>query len=64
MNWIKTSERLPDETEAVLEICGNDKVSYAFVGCCEKGFWVDHFDEPMQSVTHWQPLPPLPEGQG
>lgn len=59
--WIKCSERLPCDGEPVIVFCvGAEQSGLAWRN---KGDW--WIPEPQavgyDSITHWQPLPPLPE---
>ena len=77
MNWIKTSERLPEEGQDVL-ICyrrdfGNGKHrNFITIGKVRTPKYITNYwpfgyywDVPTQAmiwhVTHWMPLPELPE---
>ena len=62
--WISVEERLPESDEKVLAGCWcKDYFKYLSVGkylANIKG-WVDDVDNTM-NVTHWMPIPNLPEG--
>ena len=73
MNWIKTSERLPEKETPVLILVlgevriGEIRTEYATFEDLHGDF--DYWDDPANDgqdiewdrVTHWMPLPPLPE---
>ena len=58
--WISVKDRLPEEDKRVIVCCQNKKglqnINMAYQ---VKGFW--HGNGSMAGVTHWQPLPELPE---
>ena len=62
MNWIKTSERLPPFRRNVLVYFndGNFNVHMAHRDE-EQGWRGQDFTFRDQRITHWMPLPPLPE---
>lgn len=66
--WISVKDRTPDErTREVLCACyPKTKYDRPFIAIGiyenEGDFWADpSFDYDLPSVTHWQPLPELPE---
>ena len=65
MNWIKTSERLPEiEVEVIIVV---DEIK-DFATLEDDNSWRDKFGDllyaTIESVEYWMPLPPLPEEQG
>ncbi len=60
MSWISVTDRTPEDDEIVLVVCkaknGNRSVNRAFY---DGAFW--HGSGSMAGVTHWMPLPDLPE---
>jgi len=63
MTWIPVTDRLPPFGENVLA-CSWMSVRY-FVACVSPvgGKWHLSFgDTPIQNITHWMPLPELPQG--
>lgn len=58
--WISVKDRLPEDDKRVIVCCQNKKglqnINMAYQ---VKGFW--HGNGSMAGVTHWQPLPELPE---
>jgi hypothetical protein len=56
--WVPVGERLPPPGSTVLMLMdGTDPVS----GWYENGHFHNAYDQP--NITHWQPLPPGPEGE-
>jgi len=56
--WVSVGERLPEPATTVLMLIdGIDPVS----GWYENGHFHNAYD--VANVTHWQPLPPGPEGK-
>lgn len=59
-NWIKTKDKLPEESgEYIVYWLGDIEVIWFEP---EIG-WLNHFEVPIQEqkeVTHWQPLPEKP----
>jgi hypothetical protein len=76
MNWIPVSERLPTEYETVLVATGGS-VSAGEIRLpgseddCDEPWWMVFKEKrhnvgwagsvDLKDVTHWMPLPPLPE---
>ena len=60
MNWIKTSERLPEIGKAVVISSATIK-EFAFLG--SDGSWRDNYGDLLYPtiVEYWIELPPLPE---
>jgi len=60
--WVSVGERLPGDGHIVFATDGShvDELRY-FAGF---GFECLGGDDPPWVVTHWQPLPPGPEGEG
>ncbi|MCQ9484375.1 DUF551 domain-containing protein [Enterobacter cloacae] len=63
MEWIKCSERMPDETGDIIVVSDGivmSGISYSR----KKGFYLQALeydaDEPVDDVTHWMPLPAPP----
>ncbi len=63
MEWIKCSERMPDETGDIIVVSDGivmSGISYSR----KKGFYLQALeydaDEPVDDVTHWMPLPKPP----
>lgn len=64
MNWIKTSERLPEETEEYIVFGGNQgTVTTMEFHAKNQQWWSDIFNQYVDStlVTHWMPLPEPPK---
>lgn len=71
--WIKCSERLPDKNISVLIFVPSYKevhtAEFCDWGTCSDwhiSFGKHAFEElsiPQNEVTHWQPLPKIPEGE-
>ncbi|WP_340617058.1 DUF551 domain-containing protein [Xenorhabdus entomophaga] len=69
MEWIKCSDRLPDEYKDVISI--NNGVDTRFMSEIDIGYFDSDIDEwysithgrnfDMRHITHWMPLPSLPE---
>lgn len=65
--WISVEERLPDHRNDVLCFVvsnqGDTSIKSSHLNPAMTGFYVEYeFDEPIEKVTHWMPLPPAPEG--
>lgn len=64
--WIKCSERMPDETEVFggddfsPDVLVIDQYEDMFVACTHWGAWV-HLKDDDCIISHWQPLPSPPE---
>jgi len=65
MNWIKTSEQLPDVQEFVLvaDIFENIFIAYCFNNSSKNYVWSDGTDD-LVDIEYWCAIPPLPEEQG
>jgi len=73
--WIPVSERLPEVDENVLVVnCKDSPANLFIMRISANGTWARH-DQwdgggwtcdglPVDSYTHWQPLPPPPEVKG
>ena len=64
MPWIPVTDRLPPFGQNVLT-CSTLAVTYhvAFISPDKK--WHEAFGGmPVQHITHWMPLPEMPEGAG
>ena len=63
--WISVEDRLPDKWRDVLIMLKEDfGRSYQIGDCCDKEWSINNYHDwwgPHGAVTHWQPLPPLPE---
>lgn len=62
-NWIKCSDRLPDEHDSVIVFTPPDDVRVAWLRHddeSKKGYYFTDINMPYDFVTHWQPLPPPP----
>lgn len=59
MNWIKVSDRLPDDESDVLVF---DGYSYYLVWYENKIYGLAD-STPLKGVTHWMPLPEPPKGE-
>ncbi len=63
MQWIKCSERMPDETQPVIVIAREGVVQRTVYQFCE-GVWIDWYEQydevNADAFTHWMPLPPPP----
>lgn len=65
MEWIKISDQLPPENQAVLVTDGEDMYIYTLkYNCCDAQYCFDydqHYtNEEFDTLTHWMPLPQLP----
>ena len=61
MKWIRVEEKTPEDQEEVL-VCTRSKNGNRNI---DKGYWNgDRFvHRGTAKVTHWMPLPDLPEGK-
>ncbi|HAJ4242739.1 TPA: DUF551 domain-containing protein [Escherichia coli] len=63
MNWVKCSERMPEETDDII-VVSDDIVMSGISYSRRKGFYISalEYDEdaPIDDVTHWMPLPEPP----
>ena len=57
--WIPVGERLPELLQNVL-VCSSRGIHFASLD--SRGQWLDEDENPGKKITHWQPLPPGPEG--
>jgi hypothetical protein len=62
--WIRVEDELPKEDTYVLVVCSSGGKGYVDRKCLAGGEWLDGNGWKMlfSIVTHWQPLPELPEG--
>ncbi len=61
MEWISVKDRFPDDDDRYLVYEPGVGVYIAFTTLCNgKYFWWDDCLKP-RNVTHWAPLPKLPE---
>ncbi len=62
-NWIKCSERMPDEGRPVLTVAAGQVVQRTIYQFWE-GAWIDWYEQydevKVDAFTHWQPLPEPP----
>ena len=56
-NWIKVSDRLPEDDVDVLVFVGDDAFT---VGYLSAGKWILDYQGLEDQITHWQPLPEPP----
>jgi hypothetical protein len=61
-SWISVEERLPDHRNDVLCFVvsneGETSIKSSHLNPAKTGFYVEYeFDEPIEKVTHWMPLP-------
>lgn len=64
MNWIKCTDKLPDNVKEVLTYATCcDCCEYQYVAFLEDGKWYHALDgEELGTIpTHWQPLPKPPK---
>ena len=59
--WISVEERLPKELEDVLTYVRNNEVSWLCVSYMYDGVWWKACIKICGKVTHWMPLPSMPE---
>lgn len=63
MEWIKCSERMPEETGDII-VFSDGIVMSGISYSRRKGFYIDALEyddyEPIDDVTHWMPLPNPP----
>lgn len=65
--WIKCSERMPDENGAYAVYCRASMLGEGYVDYVDASFYVSEFDmwdgELGEFITHWMPLPKPPEDE-
>ncbi len=65
IQWIKCSERMPEETGDIIVACSDGIVMSGISYSIRKGFYIASLgyddDEPVTDVTHWMPLPEPPQ---
>ncbi|MBS9442468.1 DUF551 domain-containing protein [Photorhabdus heterorhabditis] len=62
MEWISVDERLPDDTNLVLIVILGCWVSAGYLSHYgDKRFYDNVLCRYENNVTHWQPMPSLPE---
>ena len=65
IQWIKCSERMPEETGDIIVACSDGIVMSGISYSRRKGFYIEALkydsDEPVTDVTHWMPLPEPPQ---
>jgi len=63
MDWIPVTDRLPSFGKNVLA-CSWLNVTYsvAYVSPVDGGWRLSFGDTPILNITHWMPLPELPQG--
>ena len=59
-SWISVEEKLPEESEDVLVFCRNDNTTWNTIAHRVRTLWW-RSGVPIESVTHWMPLPEPPE---
>ena len=59
--WISVKDRLPKELEDVLTYVRNNEVSWLCVSYMCDGVWWRSCRKICGKVTHWMPLPSMPE---
>ena len=58
--WIPVGERLPDRMQTVWVV---SSLGAHAASLDSSGQWLDDEENPGKKITHWQPLPPGPEGE-
>ena len=63
--WISVNDRLPEEEliEVLVLISGDGWHDYD-IAYFALGKWHDKYDDHVEGVTHWQPLPEPPKEEG
>jgi len=63
--WISTEDVLPEEGADVLAHSAGEPTFCLFVACYERGAWFNRTDHTVVlAVSHWHPLPAVPEQEG
>jgi hypothetical protein len=57
--WIPVGERLPERMQTVWVW---SDLGFHTASLDSFGQWLDDDENPGKKITHWQPLPPCPEG--
>lgn len=65
MNWIKTSERLPESENTVFIVTSDkDYLTACFHADSNDAYWAgEDFEFDLEDVICWMGIPPLPEEQ-
>ena len=63
MTWIKVSEQLPDNGDYILMTDGRQTTLGWFKPATKKFTQVNTWEDLTNKITHWMPLPPLPEDE-
>ncbi len=63
-NWVKCSDKMPEKDVRVIAIWNGMPTILCLFSMT--GLWDDgdfYSCIPLKDVTHWMPLPPMPEGE-
>lgn len=69
--WISVEDKLPALKQYVLALENNGDIYNVYIASREKAggknseewYWYDRFESSRLDVTHWIPIPPLPQDE-